>query len=50
MFPNNVTAEQFSLVRTKSTCVVINLGLSPSFKELFTENVNLSDCLIIYRW
>ena len=50
MFPNNVTAEQFSLVRTKSTYAIINHGLSPYFKELLTENGKLSDCLIIYRW
>ena len=46
MFPNNATAEQFSLGRTKSTYVVDH-GLSPYFSELLTENVNLSDCLAL---
>ena len=44
--PNNATAEQFSLGRTKSTYVV-NHGLSTYFSELLTENVNLSDCLAL---
>ena len=34
-FPNNATAEEFSLGRTKSTYVV-NHSLSPYFKELLT--------------
>ena len=46
MFPNNATAEQFSLGRTKFTYVV-NHGLSPYFKELLPDNVNLSDCFVI---
>ena len=45
-FPNNATAEEFSLGRTKSTYVV-NHGLSPYFKELLTQNVNLSDFFVM---
>ena len=46
MFPNNATAEQFSLGRTKFTSVV-NHGLSPYFRELLPDNVNISDCFVI---
>ena len=45
-FPNNATAEEFSLGRTKSTYVV-NHGLSPYFKELLKQNVNLSDFFVM---
>ena len=47
-FPNNVTAEQFALGRTKST-LFVNHGLSCSwyFQELLTEHVNLCDCFMI---
>ena len=46
MFSNNATAEQFSLGRAKSTYIV-NHGLFSYFKELLTENINLSDSFII---
>ena len=46
MFPNNATAQQFSLGRAKSIYIV-NHDLSPYFKELLTESVNLSDCFVI---
>ena len=41
VFLNNVSAEQFSRERTRSVFVVNMTFLY--FKELFTENVNLSD-------
>ena len=46
MFPDIATSEQFSLGRAKSIYVV-NHDLSPYFKELLTENVNLSDCFVV---